>query len=88
MRKDPKELSNSRERSCLSGEVLAAETLEISGFGILLSELLIKVQPQLLGTLNKNYQQAVLPVYTPLPKGRANVSKSLLCISQNSTATL
>ena len=87
MRKDPKELSNSRERSCLSGEVLAAETLEISGFGILLSELLIKVQPQLLGTLNKNYQQAVLPVYTPL-KGRANVSKSLLCISQNSTATL
>lgn len=83
IRKDPKELCNPKGRSCLNGEVLAAETLEISGSGILLSELSMKVQPQILGVLNKNYQQAVLPVCTPL-KGRANVSKSCLYISQNS----
>lgn len=29
----PLELSNPKGRSCLSGEVLAAETLEISGVG-------------------------------------------------------
>ncbi|XP_060150472.1 uncharacterized protein [Globicephala melas] len=74
IRKDPKELSNPRGRSYLSGEVLTAETLEISGSGILLSELSIKVQPQILGALNKNYQQAVLPVCTLL-KGRAYVNK-------------
>lgn len=47
----PLELSNPKGRSCLSGEVLAAETLEISGVGFffLLSELSIKVQPQILG---------------------------------------
>lgn len=63
--------------------MLAAETLEISGSGILLSELSIKVQPQILGALDENYQQAVLPVCTLL-RGRANVSKSLLYISQKS----
>lgn len=61
------------EVSCLDGETLAAETREISGSGILLSELSMQVQPQILGALNKNYQQAVLPACTPL-KGRANVS--------------
>lgn len=81
--KDPKKLSNPRGRSCLSGEVLTEETLEILGIGILLSELSIKVQPQILRALNKNCQQAVLPVCTPL-KGRADVNKSLLYISQNS----
>lgn len=56
------------------------------GVGFLLSELSIKVQPHILGALNKNHQQAVLPVCAPL-KGRANVSKWLLYISQNSDSS-
>lgn len=69
IRKDPKELPNPKGRSYLSREVLVAETSEISESGILLSELSIKVQPQIWGALNKNYQQAVLPVCTAV-KGK------------------
>lgn len=83
IRKDPKDLCNPRGRSGVSEEVLAAETLEISGSGILLSELWIEAQSQILGALNKKLPTSCLTcVHSTERKG--NVYKSHLYISQNS----